>query len=512
MFEKVTPRVRFAPAPSGTVHVGNVRAALYNWLYARGTGGVFVLRIEDTDITRATDEAVDSLLGALRWLELDWDEGPDVGGSFGPYRQSQRAALYAAVVRRLTEAGRAFRDWATSEELETYRAGERKAGRPPVLKGPVRPEPRPGQTGGPAVRMRTPESGRVVVDDLVRGQITFDWHDVGDFVIQRADGSATYPLANAVDDVAQGITLVCRGEDLLSVTPRQLLVYEALVEDGLVDEALIEAGMPARHEGWEPPARFAHLPLVVGEDRKPLSKRHGSVAVQEFAAHGYLPEVLLNYLALLGWGPADGRERLTVNEMIETFDVEAVGTTAAAFDEDKLAAFNGERIRELNPDELADRLVPFLDGTHGPALVASPPTRQQRNLVRRLVPLVHERLRRLDEVQDYALPFFEEDIDLVPASVDKVLAKPGAADRLEAALAALESLGEWTAPAIEDALRRVVDERDSSARKVFQPVRVAVTGSHVSPPLFESLELIGRERSLARIREAIPAARKAAER
>jgi glutamyl-tRNA synthetase len=504
------PRVRIAPAPSGTLHVGNLRTALYNWLHARHHGGTFILRIEDTDQKRATDEAMAGVLEALRWSGLDWDEGPQVGGGYGPYIQSERSSFHRAVVRRLVEAGDAYEDHATTEELEVWRATEKEAGRPPVVKGPVRAAPRPGESDPPSIRMRTPEDGEIVLEDLVRDEVRSDWATIGDFVIERADGSATYPLANAADDVAQGLTLICRGEDLLSVTPRQILLHEAFERGGLLDEALEEAELPRREPEWGSPASFAHLPLVVGEDRKPLSKRHGSVAVQEFQRQGYLPEVLLNALALLGWAPGDGRERLAVEELIAEFDIAAVGRTAAAFDVDKLTAFNGERIRDLDQDELAERLVPFLDGTHGEQLVASPPSEDELGTLRGLVPLIQERMQRLDEVQAYAPAFFRDEVELDPTAVRKVLGKAGAVEALEAGARALSELGTWTTASIEDALRGLLDELEMGARKVFQPIRVAVTGSSVSPPLFETLELIGREGSLRRIEAAVGPAREAA--
>ncbi len=503
------PRVRLAPAPTGALHVGNLRTGLFNWLHARRHRGTFLLRIEDTDQARATPQALRGVLDALRWAGLDWDEGPQVGGPYGPYIQSERAPFHAALVRRLIEAGLAYQDFATVEELEAYRETLRAEGRPPVLKGPLRGERRPGELGDPSIRLRTPEAGEVVVDDVVRGRVSFDWSSIGDFVVQRADGSVTYPLANAADDVAQGITLVCRGEDLLSVTPRQVLLYEELTKDGLVDESLAEAGFPARAPGWVAPRWFAHLSLVVGEDRKPLSKRHGATAVQEFARQGYLPEVVLNYLALLGWAPGDGRERFGVDELIEAFDLADVGRTAAAFDFDKLTAFNGERIRGLPADELADRLVPYLDGTYGEPLTGRPPGDQEMALLRRLVPLVQERMQRLDEIRQYAPAFFAEVVELDPESVDAVLGKPGAVAALETAADTLETLDDWTEAAIEAALRGLLDRLQMGARKVFQPIRVAVTGSRVSPPLFESLALMPKQRVIQRIRDAIPVAHEA---
>ncbi len=518
-------RVRFCPAPSGWLHVGSVRAALYNWLHARAHGGSFVFRIEDTDATRATEGSMRSMIASLTWMGLDWDEGPDPEdpsaerGAHGPYRQSQRAELYAAVARRLEAAGHLYRDHRTKEELDAWREAARagEGSRPPVVKAATSAHSdeelaRFAAEGRPfSLRLATPADGEVVVDDLVRGEVRFAWDQISDPVLVRSDGSATYPLANSVDDLAQGISLVCRGEDLLSVTPRQVLLHQLLLEDSLLDDALVEVGLPAREPGWGAPGAFAHLPIVVGMDRKKLSKRHGTVAIEEFARKGYLPETLRNYLALLGWAPGDGRERLDDAELIASFDLGAVGRSAAAFDTDKLTAFNGERIRELPVDELAARLVPFLDGTYGDeaALVSSPPTAAQLGTIAGLVPLVAERMQRLDEVTAYAPPFLREELELDPASVTKVLTKAGAPEAIEAARRDLASV-EWTVETIEAALRALPDELGVGFGKVAQPVRVAVTGSSVSPPLFESLELLGRERSLARLDTALPVARQRA--
>ena len=510
------PRVRIAPAPSGFLHVGSVRTALYNWLYARHHGGRFVFRIEDTDKNRATDESVQSMLDAMSWVGLDWDEGLRVDGPYGPYRQSERAALYAAVARRLAEVpGVTYRDYRTTEELEAWRAERRAEGLPPTVKAAAyRPSDEQlasyeEQARPFSLRVRTPDEGSVTIHDLVRGDVTWDWATISDPVVVRSDGSATYPLANTVDDVAQGITLVCRGEDLLPVTPLQHHLYGLLTTDGLVDDALAEVGFPARDDGWTHPTSFAHLSMIVGEDRKPLSKRHGSVAIQEFARTGYLHETLLNYLALLGWSSRDGQERFEIDELIERFSFAQVGKTAAFFDVDKLTAFNGERIRALDPEELARRLVPFLDGTYGERLIATPPSDAEMAMLRGLVPIIQERMQRLDEVQGYAPAFFADEIELDPAAVKKVLRKATAPAALEAARTALAALDDWDADAIEGALRPLADELEIGFGKVAQPIRVAVSGTSVSPPLFESLELIDKDVVLARIDAAIPVARDA---
>ena len=512
------PRVRFAPAPSGWLHVGSVRTALFNWLHARHTGGTFIFRIEDTDATRATTESMDSMLDAMTWLGLDWDEGVRVGGPYGSYRQSERAALHAAVARRLEAAGYLYRDERTGDDLEKWREARRAEGLPPVAK---RSSTDPVGDGRPAtLRLELPEEGSITVADLVRGEVTWEWANESDPVLVRSDGTVTYPLANTVDDVAQGVTLVCRGEDLLSVTPRQVFLYDLLTRDGLIDDALAEVGMPPREPSWTHPTTFAHLSMIVGQDRKKLSKRHGSVSIQELARQGFLPETLVNYIALLGWSPRDGRERMDRDELIAAFSFEQVGKAAAAFDVDKLTAFNGERIRDLAPDELAHRLVPYLDGTFlpvdddgapvGSSLIATPPTDAEFDLLRRLVPLVQERMQTLDEVQRYAGAFFSEEVALDPASVAKVLAKAGAAEALEAARGALAALDDWSAAAIEGALRPLTETLGVGFGKLAQPVRVAVTGSAVSPPLFESIELLPKERVLARLDAALPVARAAA--
>jgi glutamyl-tRNA synthetase len=524
------PRVRFCPAPSGWLHVGSVRAALYNFLHARHHGGTFVFRIEDTDATRATEDSMRSMLEALAWVGLDWDEGPtfepdgSIGerGGHGPYRQSQRQALYAAVARRLEAAGATYRDHRSAEELEAWREAHRSGsgqGAPVVKAAAFEHTPddldRFAAEGRPAsVRLRTPDAGVVVVDDLIRGDVRWEWSTVADPVIVRSDGSATYPLANSVDDVAQGISVICRGEDLLSVTPRQVLLHGLLVGPdpeqagvALIDAALAEVGLPARGEGWAAPAAFAHLPMVVGMDRKKLSKRHGSVSIQEFRHQGFLPETLRNYLALLGWAPGDGRERLTDDELIALFDLSQVGRSAAAFDVDKLTAFNGERIRELSEEELAKRLLPYLDGTEGDAaLIGSPPSDAELAVVRGLVPLVQERMQRLDEVRRYAPAFLGDEVALDPDSVAKVFAKAGSVEAVEAAQRVLAEV-DWSVDAIEAALRGLPGELGIGFGKVAQPIRVAVTGSSVSPPLFESIELLGRERTLARLASAAPVAR-----
>ncbi len=497
------PRLRFCPAPSGWLHVGGARTALYNHLWARRTGGAFVVRIEDTDADRATQESADGMLAALRFLGLDWDEGPEVEGPYGPYRQSDRTALYAAVADLLLKAGHAYDAYETAEELEAARTRATAEGRPPGYDGAQR-ELTDAQRAAflaegrrPTLRLRTPDTGSVAFDDHVRGRVEFAWADVGDFVIARADGSPTYYLANTVDDLAMGITLIARGEDLLAATPRQRLLSDLLLSDGLLDAALAEAALPARPPS-EAPVEYAHLPIIVGADRKKLSKRHGSVAIEEFRRQGFLPEVLVNFLALCGWGTDGARERFTPDELVEAFSFDRVGRNPALFDTDKLHSLNGDRIRELAAEPLAERLQPVLVDA---GVISRPPAHGQARLLLGLVPLLQERIQTLADAVPLVAPLFAETVTFDEAAVAKHLKPP--ADRvLDQALTALRAVDPWVVEGIHAALDGVADRVGVGRGKAFQPVRVAVTGTAVSPPLPETLALLDREVVLARVEAA----------
>ena len=501
------PRVRFCPAPSGWLHVGSARTALYNWLYARHNDGAFVFRVEDTDAERATETSMHSMMDALRSLHMDWDEGPDVGGPYGPYRQSERQALYSGTAWRLVDSGAAYEAFETEEELQQQRAAAKAAGRPPGYDGAHRDltdEQRAAfraEGRHPVVRLRTPDDGGVTIADAVRGRVQFQWADIYDFVIQRADGTATYLLANTVDDLAMGITLVARGEDLLPATPRQLLLAEALLSmdrEGrtLLDQALNAVDLPGVPGATRP--SYAHLPLLVGDDRKPLSKRHGSVAIDEFLRLGYLPATLVNFLALCGWSYDGVRERFTVDELIEYFSFDRVGKNPAAFDKNKLRSMNGDRLRDLSHDELAERLLPYLVDA---GVVGDPPTHTQRTLLRALAPLVQERIQTLAEAVPLIDFAFADRVTYDDKAVRKHL--KGRADAvLDAAAASLDKVGEWNAESIMSALDGVAAELGLGRGKTFQPVRVAVTGTAVSPPLPETLALLDRDLVVRRVRDA----------
>lgn len=467
----MTVRVRVAPSPTGSLHVGTARAALFNWLYARHMGGTFITRIDDTDIARSTTEFEDDILSSLQWLGLDWDEGVGVGGPHGDYRQSSRFDRYRAVAEALVASGHAYYDDRSPEELESLRARAQKEGRHPGHY--IRRPDRPASTG--AIRFAIPPDEPVVFNDLVRDEVRFEADSLEDFVILRTDGAPTYHLASTADDVDYEITHVARGEDLLSSTPKHILITKAM--------------------GAEP-CVYAHLPLLFGPDGKKLSKRHGATAVEEFRLQGYLPEAMVNYLSLLGWSPGDDLTIFDRSLAVERFDLADVQKNPAVFDLDKLNWINGEYIRAMAPAEFAALVRPLVDDRVGPL------GDDQWAAFEELAPLVQERTKLLPEAAVQADFLYVDPLTYDEASWSKVMAKDGVTAVIEAAAEALEQVGEWSTSEIEAALRALPEQLEMGAGKVFQPVRVAVTGSSVSPPLFESLAALGRERSLARIAEA----------
>ncbi|WP_063042904.1 glutamate--tRNA ligase [Nocardia pseudovaccinii] len=479
-------RVRFCPSPTGTPHVGLVRTALFNWAYARHTGGKFVFRIEDTDAARDSEESYGAILDALRWLGLTWDEGPEVGGPYAPYRQSQRRELHMEVVRNLLAAGEAYESFSTAEEVEER---HRAAGRDPKLgydnyDRDLTPEEIEAHraAGRPAViRLRMPDED-ITWHDLVRGETTFKAGTVPDFALTRGNGDPLYTLVNPVDDALMKITHVLRGEDILSSTPRQIALYAAMRRIGVAE--------------FTP--EFGHLPFVMGQGNKKLSKRDPESNLFVHRDRGFIPEGLLNYLALLGWGIADDRDVFSMAEMVAAFDISKVNSNPARFDQKKADALNAEHIRLLEPGDFTHRLREFLtEHGHIGADIDD-------KLFAAAAELVQTRIVVLSDAWDLLRFLFApaEEFAIDPAAGSKNLGSE-AAPVLDAAIAALEPLTVWTTPAIEDALKTaLIDDLGLKPRKAFAPVRVAVTGSHISPPLYESLELLGRETSLARLRSA----------
>ncbi|MGO9158871.1 glutamate--tRNA ligase [Mycobacterium sp.] len=479
-------RVRFCPSPTGTPHVGMVRTALFNWAYARHTGGTFVFRIEDTDAQRDSEESYLALLDALRWLGLDWDEGPEVGGPYGPYRQSQRSDIYRDVVDRLLAAGEAYHAFSTPEEVEARHVA---AGRNPKLgydnfdrdltdaqRAAYLAEGRK-----PVVRLRMPDED-LSWNDLVRGTTTFAAGSVPDYALTRASGDPLYTLVNPCDDALMKITHVLRGEDLLPSTPRQLALYQALIRIGVAE--------------WVP--EFAHLPTVLGEGTKKLSKRDPQSNLFAHRDRGFIPEGLLNYLALLGWAIADDHDLFSLDEMVAAFDVVDVNSNPARFDQKKADALNAEHIRMLDPDDFAHRLRDYL-ATHGHHIELDPAD------FATAAALVQTRIVVLGDAWDLLKFLNDDEYAIDPKAAAKELGEEaiGVLTATIDALAALDGVTDWTTANIEDALKAaLIDDLGLKPRKAFGPIRVAATGTTVSPPLFESLELLGRDRSLRRLRAA----------
>lgn len=480
-------RVRFPPSPTGNLHVGNVRSALFNWVFARHYGGTFVLRIEDTDAARNTQESFRGVLDSLAWLGLDWDEGPEKGGNFGPYIQSERSDIYRDIVAKLLDAGLAYRCFCTREEQEA-REAERPKGAPSGYDSFCRDltaeqvAEKDAQSLPSVVRMRVPKKD-ITFTDLVRGEVTFAAEHVPDYVIVRGNGEPLYTLVNPVDDSLMEITHVLRGEDLLPSTPRQIVLYEALAQLGV-------------GSGRTP--IFGHLPIVMGEGNRRLSKRDKGSGLAEYREQGYLPEGLLNYLALLGWAIADDRDVFTLAEMIEAFDIRRVNANPARFDPKKCEAINASHIRLLASEELTRQLAPYLSKA---GLVSDPPLPDEQSMIAAITPLVQERMNTMGEVVGLVEFLFQPDNEIT-IEADAGL-KPDAGPVLDAAAAALGDLESFDHVAIEAALRAsLIEGLGLKPRLAFGPVRAAVTGKRISPPLFESLELLGKDSALVRIAAA----------
>ena len=476
-------RVRFCPSPTGTPHVGMVRTALFNWAYARHTGGTFVFRIEDTDAQRDSEESYLALLDALRWLGLDWDEGPEVGGPYGPYRQSLRTEIYRDVVDRLLAAGEAYHAFSTPEEVEARHVA---AGRNAKLgydnfDRDLTEEQRAAYSAEgrqPVVRLRMPDED-LSWNDLVRGTTTFAAGSVPDFALTRASGDPLYTLVNPCDDALMKITHVLRGEDLLPSTPRQLALYQALIRIGVAERT----------------PEFAHLPTVLGEGTKKLSKRDPQSNLFAHRDRGFIPEGLLNYLALLGWAIADDHDLFSLDEMVAAFDVVDVNSNPARFDQKKADALNAEHIRMLDADDFAGRLREYF-ATHGHHIGLDAAD------FATAADLVQTRIVVLGDAWDLLKFLNDDEYAIDPKAAAKELGAEGVGV-LTAAVAALDGVTDWTTANIEAALKSaLIDELGLKPRKAFGPIRVAATGTTISPPLFESLELLGRERSLHRLRTA----------
>jgi len=479
----MAPRVRFAPSPTGYLHVGGARTALFNWLFARRLGGVLVLRIEDTDVERSSDEMVEGILDGLRWLGLDWDEGPKIGGPYGPYFQSARLDRYRAMAEQLVAEGHAYYCYCTPETLKAKRDAAEQAGAAwkydRVCCALTRDEiaAREHEHAPRAIRFRVPE-GVTRFDDLVHGPIEFDGANIEDFVLLRSDGHPTYQLSVVSDDVEMKITHVVRGDDHISNTPKQILLYRAA--------------------GAEIP-KFAHVPLILGADKKRLSKRHGATSVTEYSRQGYLPEAMFNFLALLGWSPGDDREVLSRDELVAAFSLEGISGGNAVFNTEKLDWFNQQHLMRLAPGELGRRLQPWLDraGLWNDAFLGD-----RHAWFFAVLELLKPRAKRLGDFAELGRFFFSDAIEYEEAAVEKHLRAPGMDEHLLALDQALAKLEAFDAASTEAAVRETAEARGVKAATLIHAVRVVLTGKTVSPGLFEVLALIGRARVHSRFVEA----------
>jgi glutamyl-tRNA synthetase len=478
-------RVRFCPSPTGTPHVGLVRTALFNWAYARHTGGTFIFRIEDTDQERDSEESYEQIIEALSWLGLDWDEGINVGGPNEPYRQSQRMDIYREVVEKLKAVGHLYESFLTGEEID---ARNEASGRAKQL-GYDNSERELDQAAkdkylaegrSPALRLRVPDSD-ISFTDLVRGEITFPAGSFPDFVVVRPNGHPLYTLVNPVDDALMGVTHVLRGEDLLSSTPRQIALYNAMVQTG------ITTFIP----------QFGHLPYVMGEGNKKLSKRDPESNLFHHRDRGFIPEGLLNYLALLGWGLSADQDIFTLEEMAKSFDVHDVNPNPARFDLKKADAINATHIRALSPEDFANRLVPYLQKGD---VLSMPPTAAQLEILTKGAPLIQERITVLGEATAM-LGFLFIDSSKITIDEDARKGLPENAKQIvAAATAAISALDDFTTDALHDLLNKVlVEDMGEKPKNAFGPLRTAISGRRVSPPLFESMEILGKAQTLARL-------------
>ncbi len=477
-------RVRFAPSPTGPLHIGGARSALFNWLFARNQGGTFIVRIEDTDLERSSRESEENILAALRWLGLDWDEGIEVGGPHGPYRQTERLPIYQRYARQLLETGWAYHCYCTEEELAAEREALLARGEMPRYTGRCRhlceEDRRRLEAGGrrPVLRFAVPSGETITVQDLVRGEVSFDADGIGDFIIVKSDGIPTYNFAVVVDDHTMGITHVIRAEEHLSNTPRQILLYRAF--------------------GWPVP-QFAHVSLILGQDRTKMSKRHGATSIEQYREMGYLPEALVNFLALLGWSPGGEEEIFTLEELKRQFSLERVAKNPAVFDLDKLNWLNGHYIRQSPLERVTDLVIPFLQKA---GYISGEVTPEQYQWLKQLVAAVRDYLTNLSEVTRHVDIFFAPEVEPEDEEARSVLAGEQV-PRILAALAekieATDGLNEETARSM---LKKLPRELGLGARKVYLPIRVALTGRTHGPELFQVIPLLGKEKVLARLARA----------
>jgi len=478
-------RVRYAPSPTGYPHVGNIRTALFNWLFARHHKGSFIVRIENTDVARTVEGAVEVILGGLRWLGMDWDEGPEVGGDYEPYFQSERLKLYQSAAKCLVDQGDAYYCYCAPQRLAEMRAEQTRLKQPPGYDRHCRQISATNHVlkfisgSSRVIRFRTPLEKQTTFSDLIRGEVTFENANIDDFILLKSDGYPTYHLASVVDDHQMKISHVLRAEEWLSSTPRHLMLYQAL--------------------GYKPP-QFAHLPMLLGADRSKLSKRHGAVSITEYQTQGYLPEAMMNFLALLGWSLDDKTEIMSRKELINNFSLKRVSQTAAIFNREKLDWMNGVYVRNLSLEEFTRRTIPFLEKDLPPEIKRPVSV----DYVGKITPLIQERVKKLEEVSELTEFFFTEELDYQPdLLIVKKMNRQLAEKALETSLLKLRRLPAFNEESLEAMLRPLAEELELKTGQLFGTLRVAVTGLTAAPPLFQTMAVLGKERCVNRIKAAI---------
>lgn len=477
-------RVRFAPSPTGSPHIGNIRTAVFDWLFARHEGGKFILRIEDTDRNRLVPGAIEEIMYVLKWAGLEWDEGPDVGGDYGPYIQSERVDLYRKYAQQLVDSGHAYYCYCTSERLDEMRKQQQAEKKPTGYDRRCRclsTEERAqleSEGMSKVIRFAMPETGTTTFNDAVRGELSFDNALQDDFIILKADGFPTYHFASIVDDHLMEISHVIRSEEWISSTPKHVQLYNAM--------------------GWEAPV-WVHPPLILGPDRTKLSKRHGSENFRSYIENGYLPEAIVNYLTLLGWSGSGDQDLYSIEELVEKFSIEGIINHAAIFDPTKLIWMNGVYIRQSSVERIINLIIPYLQRA---GFVSETPGDEELEHLKRIVPLIQDRMKILSEAPELMDFFFTDDLVYDEKGVNKWLHKEGSPELLKHVADKLETLSDWSVEAIEQTVREAGAEQGAEGGKVIHPVRMAVTGRTVGPGLFEAIEVLGRERVLSRLRKA----------
>lgn len=476
-------RVRFAPSPTGYLHIGGARTALFNWLYARHYNGSFILRIEDTDRMRSTPEAVKAILDGMKWLGLDWDEGPEKGGEYGPYFQTERLDLYREFVDKLLEIGAAYYCYCSAEELADRRKKQFADGKPAIYDRKClnlsEAEKRQLEKEGkkPAIRLKMPDR-KIVVHDLIKGRMEFDSKLLSDFVIEKSDGIPTYNFAVVIDDILMDISLVMRGDDHISNTPKQIVIYQAL------DIAIPE---------------FAHIPMIMGPDNTRLSKRHGATSVMEYQRMGFLPEAVLNYIAHLGWSSGTNQEIFSIKELIENFTLDKISNHSAIFDMEKLNWFNNEYLKRLSDEKYVEMLIPFLKDA---GYIELPLSEEKERWLRKVASLMKSRVRNFKQFLEYGDYFFIEDFTVEDNAV-KILEQNGVRDILEHLVKRLKEIKDWKEENIESEVREMANQLNLKGKQIIHPTRVSLSGKTIGPGLFSLMEALGKEINIKRLEKTI---------